>query len=87
MSEELKVMERAKVAAGKKAETARVARLGQEVVDVPLRAGMTVSDVVMASGVAAERCEVKLNGKVAKPDTVVRSGDIIAVVPKLEGGI
>lgn len=67
---------------------AKVAVLGRKVEDYVAAEPFTIEQALrsVAGGVPAT-ADTRLNGKPARPSTPVEDGDVIAVVPKIIGGV
>jgi sulfur carrier protein ThiS len=64
----------------------KVAQLGAQVREVSLKVDATVDDAIDAADVDVAGFEVRLNGAPAEGDEVVRTGDIVTLVPQIKGG-
>ncbi len=59
---------------------------GREVV-VEAPEGARVRDVVrLPPGISLEELVILVNGKPARPDTVLKNGDVVSVLPHISGG-
>lgn len=65
----------------------RVLKLGHSAKEVEAAAGATVDDVIEASGMETEDYSVTVNGVGAMLSASIQEGDVIALVPKVEGGL
>jgi MoaE-MoaD fusion protein len=61
-------------------------RAGSDRVEVELPDGATVSDLLVAMGVAPRSCVVAINREYAGEGEPVRAGDEVALVPPVSGG-
>ena len=64
----------------------KVLRLGHSARVIEAPAGSSVSDVLAASEVPTEGYAISINGLGAGQGTEVGDGDVITLVPKVEGG-
>ena len=64
----------------------KVAKLGTAVKEVALDDGSDVGDALTAADIESDGFEVRVNGNPAELDTVLRSGDIITLIPQIKGG-
>ena len=64
----------------------RVMKLGHSAKEVEVGAGSTVEEGLTASGMEQEGYSVTVNGVGANLSAQMREGDVIALVPKVEGG-
>jgi len=65
----------------------RVLKLGHAAKEVEVGAGTTVEEALQASGMEQDGYSVTVNGVGANLSASTREGDVIALVPKVEGGI
>lgn len=66
----------------------KVAILGNKVVEVCLEDDATLQDALDAAEVDdVEGMEIKINKRPAKVEDKVFGGDIVVLVPKIEGGL
>ena len=68
-----------------------LARLSQDVERIEIRRGGTLKDALLASGFATRDLEgmlegVRVNNRVAPLKMVLKSGDLISVAPRVQGG-
>jgi sulfur carrier protein ThiS len=54
--------------------------------EVPIRAGMTLEELLQQLNVPADTEAVVVNGAYVKPDYRLRNGDRIRVIPFMSGG-
>ena len=64
----------------------KVARLGTAVQEIALTEGQNVGEALAAADLSVENEEVRVNNTSASDSTVLRSGDIVTLVPKVKGG-
>lgn len=64
----------------------KVAKLGSAVKEVALDSGSTVGMALEAADVDAGDFEVRVNGNPVGNDALVRTGDVVTLVPKIKGG-
>jgi len=64
----------------------RVLKLGHSAKEVEAAAGSTVEDVLESSGLETEDYSVTVNGVGAMLSAGLQEGDVVALVPKVEGG-
>ncbi len=64
----------------------RLMKLGHSAKEVEVGAGSTVEDVMETGGMDSDGHSVTLNGVGAMLSGPVQEGDVIALVPKVEGG-
>ena len=64
----------------------RVLKLGHAAKEVEVGSGTTVEEALEASGMAQDGYSVTVNGVGANLSASAREGDVIALVPKVEGG-
>jgi sulfur carrier protein ThiS len=65
----------------------RIMKLGYGAKEVDVAAGSTVEEIVENSGLAEVGYSVTLNGSGAMLSAQPGEGDVIALVPKVEGGM
>lgn len=65
----------------------KVAKLGTSVKEVALEGGSRVSDALNAAEVRADGFELRVNGNPVTGDAVLRTGDIVTLVPQIKGGL
>ncbi len=65
--------------------TLRIDRFSEEVFEV--ESGSTISDIIDVLGLPSEQVSIMfVNGRHAKPDTVLKEGDELAMFPPIGGG-
>jgi len=64
----------------------RVLKLGHSAKEVEVGSGATVEEGLSASKVETEGYSITVNGVGANLSASLREGDVIALVPKVEGG-
>jgi sulfur carrier protein ThiS len=68
--------------------TVKVLRLGHQAREIEVRRERaTISDVLEANGIPSGGYSVTINGMNAAFDTEVAQGDVIALTPKVQGGL
>ena len=65
----------------------RLLKLGHSAKEVEVAAGATVEEALEASGMEEEGYSVTVNGVGAMLSGQLHENDVIALVPKVEGGI
>ena len=63
----------------------KIGKLGESVQEYALTSGETVSDLLEQASIELEGEEVQRNGQRVSLDTVLEDGDIVMLVPKVEG--
>lgn len=64
----------------------KVLKLGHSAHEVEASPGMTVREVLDRAGLPSEGYSLSVNGLGAGPSTALGEGDIVTLVPKVEGG-
>lgn len=64
----------------------KVLKLGQSAFEVDAPQGATVQEALDKGGVAHGGHAVTVNGMGAGPSTALSEGDVVTLVPKVEGG-
>ena len=63
----------------------KIGRLGESVQEYALTNGDTVSDLLEQAGIDLENEELQRNGERVSLDTNLQDGDIVLIVPKVQG--
>ena len=66
--------------------TVKVARMGSTVETVALEDGATVQQALDAASLSVDREEIRVNSTAATTENVLRTDDIVTLVPKVKGG-
>ena len=64
----------------------KILRLGHSARHVEVAAGTTISEVLDREELSAEGYALSVNGLGASTSAVVADGDVVTLVPKVEGG-
>jgi molybdopterin converting factor small subunit len=64
----------------------KVLKLGHSAMEIEAEAGATVQEALDKGGMAHGGHSVSVNGLGAGPSTALSEGDIVTLVPKVEGG-
>ena len=64
----------------------KVLKLGSSAHEIEANPGSTVQEVTDKGGVAIGGHSISVNGLGAGPSTALNEGDIVTLVPKVEGG-
>jgi sulfur carrier protein ThiS len=67
--------------------TIKVLKLGHSAQQIELPAGSTVQDALDKADMASEGYSLSINGLGVSSGAAVADGDIVTLVPKIEGGI
>ena len=66
--------------------TIRILRLGHSARHLEIAAGATIADVLTEADLSSLGHAISVNGLGASTTTAVADGDVITLVPKVEGG-
>lgn len=66
--------------------TIKILRLGHSARTVETPAGTTIAELLAAEDVATSGYAISVNGLGASGSTALADGDVITLVPKVEGG-
>lgn len=64
----------------------RIVQLGRGVFKYAAQDGATIADGLEAAGISVEHMDVRVRGKPAKVEDVLRDGDLVTVIPLIKGG-
>jgi sulfur carrier protein ThiS len=64
----------------------RVLRLGHSARHVDIAAGTTIAEVLASEALPVEGHAISVNGLGASHSTALTEGDVVTLVPKVEGG-
>ena len=64
----------------------RILKLGSAAHEANVQDGATIGETIEAAGISPAGYSLTLNGMGTGPDTVVSDGDVVTMVPKVEGG-
>lgn len=64
----------------------KVAQIGQESQVIKLDAGANVNKALETAGLNVKRAQIKVNGRKATGETILKQGDIVIVVTKFSQG-
>ena len=67
------------------AKLVKIGRLGDSVQEYALTNGDTVAELLEQAGIELENEELQRNGGRVNPDTTLENGDIVLIVPKVQG--
>ncbi len=65
----------------------KVLRLGHSARNTETPAGTTIAELLVAEDVATSGYAISVNGLGASGNTALADGDVITLVPKVEGGV
>ena len=65
----------------------RILKLGSAAHEATVDDGSTIGETIEAAGISPAGYSLTLNGMGTGPDTVVSDGDVVTMVPKVEGGL
>ena len=65
----------------------RILKLGSAAHEANVTDGATIGEAIEAAGISPGGYSLTLNGMGTGPDTVVGDGDVVTMVPKVEGGL
>ena len=65
----------------------KVLKLGSSAHEVEATPGSTVQEVTDKAGIAIGGHSISVNGLGAGPSTALGEGDVVTLVPKVEGGL
>lgn len=63
----------------------KIGRLGESVQEYALTNGDTVAELLEQAGIELENEELQRNGEKVSLDTILENGDILLIVPKVQG--
>ena len=63
----------------------KIGRLGESVQEYALTNGDTVAELLEQAGIELENEELQRNGERVGLDTILENGDILLIVPKVQG--
>lgn len=64
----------------------RIVQLGRGVFKYAAEDGATIADGLAAAGITVEHMDVRVRGKAAKVEDLLRDGDLVTVIPLIKGG-
>ena len=64
----------------------RIVQLGRGVFKYAAEEGATIADGLAAAGITVEHMDVRVRGKPAKVEDILRDGDLVTVIPLIKGG-
>ena len=64
----------------------KILKLGQSATEAEMQSGATIEDACEKAGISHHGYSLTLNGLTASSETSVSEGDIVTLVPKVEGG-
>jgi sulfur carrier protein ThiS len=64
----------------------RIVQLGRGVFKYSAEDGATIAEGLEAAGISVEHMDVRVRGKPAKVEDLLRDGDLVTVIPLIKGG-
>ena len=64
----------------------KILKLGHSASEVEVSSGSTIQEALTKCGLPFDGHSISVNGMGAGPSTALGDGDIVALVPKVEGG-
>ena len=64
----------------------RIVQLGRGVYKYAAEEGASIADGLAAAGISVEHMDVRVRGRPAKVEDILRDGDLVTVLPLIKGG-
>lgn len=66
----------------------RVVRLGEKIVNIEISEPLALKEVLDRSGITIDRLrmDIRVNGKEVENTFIVKSGDVVTILPPIRGG-
>ncbi len=64
----------------------RIVQLGRGVYKYAAEEGASIADGLAAAGISVEHMDVRVRGRPAKVEDILRDGDLVTVIPLIKGG-
>jgi hypothetical protein len=64
----------------------RIVQLGRGVYKYEAQDGATIADGLEAAGISVEHMDVRVRGRPAQVEDLLRDGDLVTVIPLIKGG-